>query len=170
MVGPDQSYVLVSDWLGGPLVAPDRDTALIELARRYLVGHGPATDRDLARWAGIGLGDARRGLAGISGLHERGDGLVALTTARRYAPPVPRLLGPFDPLLLGWADRTPVVGDHGDLVTSNGIFRAFALVDGRAAATWSASGVVQPFDDLDPAVLDDEAADVRRFLGASRYR
>ena len=40
----------------------DRDAALAELARRYLVGHGPADDRDLARWAGLPLRDARAGL------------------------------------------------------------------------------------------------------------
>ena len=40
----------------------DRDEALAEIARRYVVGHGPATDRDLAYWATLTLGDARAGL------------------------------------------------------------------------------------------------------------
>ena len=35
----------------------DRDEALARLARRYLVGHGPADARDLAYWAGIALGE-----------------------------------------------------------------------------------------------------------------
>lgn len=176
MVGAEQAFVLVRDWLGGPLEPiKERDVALAELARRYLVGHGPASDRDLARWAGITLGDARRGLAGVRRLTDRGDGLVALSGGNDAEMPAPRLLGPFDPLLLGWVDRTPVVGDHGELVTMNGIFRAFALVDGRAAAAWSLSrGVtLEPFEPLDPATtaaLDREAADVRRFLGSSRYR
>ena len=62
MAGKKQAYVLVRDWL--PDAKPvDRDAALGEFARRYLVGHGPATDRDLARWAGIPLRDARAGLA-----------------------------------------------------------------------------------------------------------
>jgi hypothetical protein len=152
----------------------DRDVALAELARRYLVGHGPSTDRDLARWAGITLGDARRGLAGVR-LHDRGDGLVALASAKPVALPRPLLLGPFDPLLLGWVDRTPVVGEHLELVTTNGLFRAFALAEGRAVATWSVAGgvTVNPFEPLDPAVtvaLEAEATDVRRFLGSSRYR
>jgi hypothetical protein len=46
------------------------------------------------------------------------------------------LLGAFDPLLLGWASRDAVIGPHKGLVTNNGIFRPFALVDGRAVATW----------------------------------
>jgi hypothetical protein len=173
LVDADQAFVLVRDWLGPPPPPPDRDDALAELARRYLEGHGPASDRDLARWAGISLGDARRGLGGVRGLRDREDGLASLASARSTGLPPPRLLGPFEPLLLGWADRTPIVGDRGDLVTSNGIFRPFALVDGRAVASWSLTGGLQPFSPLAPEVtkaLDAEAADVRRFLGAARYR
>jgi hypothetical protein len=175
VIGSEHAYVLTRDWLGAPLAeVADRDVVLAELARRYLVGHGPATDRDLARWAGITLGDARRGLTGVR-LHDRRDGLAALASAKPVALPQPLLLGPFDPLLLGWVDRTPVVGEYLQLVTTNGLFRAFALVDGRAVATWSVAGgvTVNPFEPLDPAVtvaLEAEAADVRRFLGSSRYR
>jgi hypothetical protein len=98
---------------------------------------------------------------------------VSLVAATSVGPPPPRLLGPFEPLLLGWVDRTPIVGDRGDLVTSNGIFRPFALVGGQAVAGWSLSGGLQPFAPLDPEVtasLDVDAADVRRFLGSARYR
>src|SRR3954453_9516594 len=52
MAGREQAFVLVRDWLGDR-PAVDRQVALAELARRYLRGHGPASDRDLARWAGI---------------------------------------------------------------------------------------------------------------------
>lgn len=175
VVGVEHAYVLVRDWLGFTLAPlPDRDAALAEFARRYLGGHGPATDRDLARWAGISLTDARRGLGQLRGLDERGNGLLALSAPTALQPPPPRLLGPFDPLLLGWADRAPVVGSRRDLVTSNGVFRAFALVAGRAAATWSlADGTVHPFEPMSPAIstaLSAEAADVRRFLGSAHYR
>ena len=61
MIGVDHAFVLRADWLGErPKV--DRDRALAELARRYLVGHGPADDRDLAKWAQLPLRDARAGL------------------------------------------------------------------------------------------------------------
>jgi hypothetical protein len=175
VVDGEHAYVLVRNWLGLALEPlPDRDAGLGELARRYLVGHGPATERDLARWAGISLTDARRGLGHVRGLHDRGNNLVALTAPRRLEPPSPRLLGPFDPLLLGWVDRDPVVGSHGELVTSNGVFRPFALVDGSAAGTWSLTDVTpRPFTAVSPAVraaLDAEAADVKRFLGDARYR
>lgn len=62
MVGREQGFVLVADWLGKqPKVS--RDKALKELGVRYLAGHGDGTDRDLAKWAGIGLRDARAALA-----------------------------------------------------------------------------------------------------------
>ncbi|HEY0276967.1 MAG TPA: winged helix DNA-binding domain-containing protein [Solirubrobacterales bacterium] len=138
MVGKEHAFVATRDWLGEqPEV--DREAGLAELAARYLVGHGPASDADLARWAGLSLRDARAGLAAISRrLVDLGDGLVDLKKREEPAPlPPPRLLGAFDPVLLGWASRDDVIGPHKGLVTINGIFRPFALVDGRAVATWS---------------------------------
>ncbi len=171
MAGRRHAYALVRDWLGEP--APvDRDAALAELARRYLAGHGPAGDRDLAKWSGLPLRDARAGLTAVTGeLVERDDGLLDLRA--RPAPaeiPPPRLLGPFDPLLLGWRSREAVLGSHQTLVTVNGLFRPFALVRGRAAATWSMPAgevVIAPFGRLtreEDAALEADAADVVRFL------
>ena len=169
----EQAFVLVRDWLPAAPV-PDRPAALAELARRYLAGHGPAGDRDLAKWAGLPLRDARAGLAAIAGeLAQRPDGLVDLSRRAASAGlPPPRLLGPFDPLLHGWADRAPIVGEHRGIVTSNGVFRPFALVEGCAAGTWGLPGgrvALTPFAPLDTAVqraLAAEAADVERFLGS----
>ena len=173
VTGRDQAFVLVQDWLGPPPSAMSREVALGELARRYLAGHAPAADRDLARWAGIGLRDARLGLARC-GAMRRVDGLAELpaTPPRAAAAlPPPLLLGAFEPLLLGWASRDPIVGPHRRIVTVNGLFRPFALAGGRAAATWNiASGhvVLAPFAPLDAqtqAALAADAADVMRFLG-----
>ncbi len=44
----------------------DRDEALAEIALRYVRGHGPATERDLAYWAALTLTDVRTGLAAIA--------------------------------------------------------------------------------------------------------
>jgi hypothetical protein len=171
MLDGKHAYVLARDWLGAPGPV-DRDAALAELARRFLAGHGPADDRDLARWAGLPLRDARAGLAAIaSKLEEREDGLMHLRDRAPAAElPPPKLLGPFEPLLLGWASREPVVGPHKRLVTVNGIFRPFVLVDGRAAGTWAMPGgrvEIEPFGRLKPdhrAALEEDAADVARFL------
>ena len=173
MIGRDHGFALVRDWLGVPEPV-DRDVALAELARRYLAGHGPAGDRDLARWAGLPLRDARAGLSAIaSELEQREDGLVDL--AGRPAPadiPPPRLLGAFDPVLLGWTSRESIVGPQGGVVTVNGLFRPFALVKGRAAATWRMAGgevalePLGPISRTDARALKVDAADVVRFLAA----
>jgi hypothetical protein len=170
MVGAEHAFVSAKDWVGAPPVI-DRDAALACLGRRYLAGHGPATAEDLARWAGLRLGDARRAIESVDGLLRRDDGLVDLPGRRRTAStPPPRLLGAFDPVLLGWTSRESIVGAHHDLVTSNGVFRPFALVGGRAAAKWRlVDGRVEvtQFDDLDPddsAALAKDATAVTRFL------
>jgi hypothetical protein len=174
MIEGRHAYALTRDWLGEPPPV-DRERALAELARRYLAGHGPADDRDLARWAGLPLRDVRAGLRAIaSELVERDDGLVDLAGRPAAAElPAPRLLGSFEPLLLGWRSREPLLRDSARLVTVNGIFRPFALVGGRAAATWSvADGEVslEPFDRLSrahAAALETDAQDVLRYLGAT---
>jgi hypothetical protein len=177
MVGREHAYVLVADWLGEQ-ARVQRDRALAELARRYLAGHAPAGERDLARWAGLPLRDARAGLGAIaSELREREDGLLELTARRRAAAPPalppPRLLGPFDPLLLGWCSREQLVGQNKTLVTNNGLFRPFALVRGKAVASWRLAGgkvTLEPFARLaraDREALDAEAEAVLRYLAGA---
>jgi hypothetical protein len=177
MIGGEHGYVLVRDWLDGPAGPFDRDVALAELARRYLAGHGPADHRDLARWAGLPLRDARRALSSIGGeLDQRADGLADLAArpgraARDGGLPPPRLLGAYDPLLLGWASREPVLGEHQPVITVNGLFRPFALVRGHAAALWTFPAgqvALSPLTRIsapDQAALLADAADVSRFLG-----
>jgi Winged helix DNA-binding domain len=209
MIGKQHAHVLARDWLGAPPAAdPDPGAALGWLARRYLAGHSPATDRDLAKWAGLPLRDARRALREIGGdLDEGADGLVRLAqrpggvtgaadgttepadgasgaadgTGRsgrghrdpRSGPalPPPRLLGVFDPLLHGWQSRVPVLGRHEPEIVRGGMFRSFALVDGRAAGTWSVTGdqvsltLLEPVSATHRRALEADAEDVRRFLG-----
>jgi Winged helix DNA-binding domain len=175
MMGGEHAYVLCRDWLGEH--APvDREQALAELARRYLAGHAPAQDRDLAKWSGLPLRDARAGLQAIaSELYEREDGLLELASGRAStsepAPlPGPRLLGAFDPLLLGWCSRAEFLDANQPIITVNGLFRPFALVRARAAATWSlaaAKVTLKPFAPLasaDERVLLTDAEDVVRYL------
>jgi hypothetical protein len=156
--GDRQAFALAHDWLGdasrrkrsGPRrgAAPttpsgvDRDAALAELARRYLAAHGPATDADLAAWAGLPLGDARTGLSAIaSELADAGrHGLVDLA-ARDAAPESipPRLLPAFDPYLLGWKDRGFAVPERyaKRVHPGGGMLRATATVDGLVVGTWT---------------------------------
>jgi hypothetical protein len=171
MVGRQHAYVLVRDWLGEQQPV-DREKALAELARRYLAGHAPADDRDLARWAGLPLRDARAGLAAVSPeLVEREDGLLELKNTPAPAPlPPPRLIGAYDPVLLGWTSREEIIGPHRLLVTNNGLFRPFAMVDGRAVARWRLAGGKVSIEHLskvskaDAAVLEEDGERVLRFL------
>jgi hypothetical protein len=165
------AFVLAREWLGEPR-AVDRDRALGELAVRYLRGHGPASDADLAYWAGIPLRAARAGLRLVGDrIVEHEGGLVALTRTSPAAVPA-RLLPAFDPYLLGWRDRSAVVPDRyaKRVHPGGGMLRAVATVDGMAAGTWSLRrerGVtIEPFAPLDPgaaAALDVDAGDVVRF-------
>ena len=171
MVGRQHAYVLVRDWLGEqPPV--DRDLALGELGRRYLAGHGPADERDLAKWAGMPLRDARAALARAAegtggGRSPRGS--PARRGGARGSPAPPRLLGAFEPLLLGWASRDFLPG--ADRAIAGGMFSPFALVNGEVAATWRIDRdrvVLEPFgrlSDEDAAALEAEGDDVLRFLG-----
>jgi hypothetical protein len=184
MIGKQHAHVLARDWLGAPPAAPDRDTALAWLARRYLAGHAPATERDLAKWAGLPLRDARRGLRGIAPeLDEGEDGVVrlarqpdgtALVAGPEPALPPPRLLGVFDPLLHGWQSRTAVLGPHEPEIVRGGMFGSFALVGGRAVGTWGLPGgqisltLLEKVSAADRRALETDAEDVRRFLGLAR--
>jgi hypothetical protein len=172
MRGREHAYVLVRDWLPQSPRRLDRDRALAEFARRYLAGHGPADERDLARWAGLPLRDARAALGAIA--HEiqiRPDGLAELRGRRAAPAPAPRLLGAFEPLLLGWNSREPVLGEHAGLVVSGGVFRGFALAGGRAVGLWRLRDQqveFDPFARLEPSVaqaLAEDAHAVRAFLG-----
>jgi hypothetical protein len=173
MLGPvrhgNQLFVLTRDWLGEP-VPPDGDAALAELARRYLAGHGPATARDLAAWIGLPLGAARAGLNAIaSEILELGDDLVDLATHDLVPERVPpRLLGAFDPYLLGWKDREfAVPPEHARAVhPGGGIIRPSAIVDGVLVGIWSRRDgldVLEPLDDAAADALAAEAADIVRF-------
>jgi hypothetical protein len=182
MRGAQQAVVLARDWLGGAppasVAGPERDAALAELARRYLAGHGPATERDLAYWVGLPLRDARIGLQAIAGeLALRDDGLVDLAagaaSARRTGA---RLLPVFDAYLLGWKDRSfAVSGEHVPKVYVGGLIGPAVTVDGRVVGTWRAvrrgdrlALDVEPFAPL-PArtesALRREREDMARFEG-----
>lgn len=168
----EHCFVDARRWLGA--VEPlDPDTCLSQLARRYLAGHGPAAAEDLAAYAGITLTAARRAFALIEDeTRPVAPGLLTLMGDHDGTDlPPAKLLGMFDPVLHGWADRSFVTAGHGDVVTSNGMFRATALVNGRVAGTWRLTDgtvTLRPFQRLSAVVLTDldrDANDVLRFLG-----
>ncbi len=185
-LGPDRGgltcLVPTRDWIGA-LDRRPREDSLAELARRYLRAYGPASARDLARWAGLPLRDARLGLERIAGeLDEEragGETLLRLRGAKRRAgrAPVIRMLGAYDNYNLAYVSREfAVAPEHERRINpGGGIIRPTVTVDGRTVATWSSkrsgkrlSVRVEPFEPLDPgldAALAAEVADVGRFEG-----
>ncbi|HEY3772116.1 MAG TPA: winged helix DNA-binding domain-containing protein [Solirubrobacteraceae bacterium] len=196
--GTEQLYARVADWMpeapaevSAVLREPERGYA--EIARRYLAGHGPADPRDLAKWLAAPLGRVRAALNVLgSQVVEVDGGLVELATAAREPVepgadrgsggargsgagrlrlPPPRLLGAFEPLLLGWRSREEVLGSHGSAVISGGIFRGIGLAGGRAVGAWRFGGAgvdFTPFAPLSDSVaraLERDAEALLRFLG-----
>lgn len=169
------AYVLAQDWLG-PSRPVERERAVAELARRYLRGHAPADERDLAKWAGLPLRDARSGLSAIATeLVQRGDGTLELERSSAGGAPRACLLDQWDPLLVGWRSRELVLREYPRVASPEAHFHPFAYVRGRAVATWSLrNGVVEiakPFARVSPTdrqALTIDAADVVRFLYPNR--
>jgi hypothetical protein len=182
-VRPDgtAAFALAHDWLGAApptaLEGEERDRALAELARRYLTAHAPATAADLATWSGLPRRDARSGLDAIAAELTVDGEMVSLTSHAADDPEAervpPRLLGAFDPYLLGWKSRDfAVAPEHAERVhPGGGMVRAVATVDGRAVGPWTrkrrtGAPVLELFAAVAPddvQALRADAEDVVRF-------
>jgi hypothetical protein len=153
--GPGDTFVLLADWVQPPQPHPD---PLAELGRRYADAYGPADARDLAAWSGLPIAQARAAWVAAS-----------QTPARKDAEPVVRLLPSFDTYLLGYRSRDLAVApEHARRVRpGGGWLHPVLTVGGRVAGTWRLArheAIVEPFEPLDPALWEDESADVARFL------
>jgi hypothetical protein len=164
--GGKPTFVLRDDWLGRELPRPPRESALAELARRYVHAFGPAEPEDFAVWAGLPLRDARAGWAEA----------VSTRAAEEPAPepPITRLLPAFDTYLLGYRSRDfAVPAEHARRVwPGGGIVRPTVVENGRAVGTWRRTGAkveLEPFPGEKIAAAD-EMADVERFLSARPAR
>lgn len=187
VLGPDRRaavcLVLRRDWLDAPPPF-DREAALAELAVRYLRAFGPATDRDMAAWAGLGLGDVRAGLAVIADrIEEQRVGEQALIALRRSAARLPRagqvrMLGAFDTYMLGYANRDfALPREHAAAINrgGGGMIRPVIVRDGAVIGSWRsrrAKGgleiALDPFLPIEPALgsaIGAEVADIARFEG-----
>jgi hypothetical protein len=175
-VGGEHTYALLAD--RAPAARRlDRDKALGELALRYAGGHGPATERDLAYWASLTLGDARRGLAMAQDRLERfhHDGRTYWHAPGEKPPPDPAALQPrghllqiLDECYRGYQDSRWVLDAPGIVPRSREPAAGMALVDGQlvgmARRTISAERVrfeIHPYRPL-------EAAEVGALKEASR--
>ncbi|GGK37408.1 hypothetical protein GCM10010124_32740 [Pilimelia terevasa] len=150
--GREQLVVRCDEWIAGSRVW-EREAALVELARRYFRGHGPATVKDLARWVGLPLGEVRRGLADAAGdlAQRQVDGVTyyldpavvdGLAAHRREAGGVLLLPG-FDEFVLGYADRSACLpAEFAERIVpgGNGMFRATVVAGGQVVGVWRREG------------------------------
>ncbi|MET8329071.1 winged helix DNA-binding domain-containing protein [Streptomyces sp. NPDC005181] len=130
----------VEHWLGRPAEpAPAPDATVL----RYLGAFGPASVKDMQRWAGLTrLREAFERLRPqlVTFRDENGVELFDLPDAPRPHPDTPappRFLPEFDNVLLGHADRTRVIPPQYKGRNGNGN-QAYGtvLVDGFVAAIW----------------------------------
>jgi hypothetical protein len=143
MEGKQQTFVLLDEWVDEHrnLVG---DEALSELVWRYFAGHGPATERDFARWSGLTLTETRRGLdiLGKRLIHaeiDETDYWMAESTSTQPDQSV-HLLAGFDEYTIGYQDRSTVVpGEHADKIVpgNNGVFRPIIVHNGQVIGTWT---------------------------------
>jgi Winged helix DNA-binding domain len=143
--GRQPTFALVDEWVA-PDPTLDREEALRELAWRYMVSHGPATERDLAWWGGLTLRDARAALASNDDRlrHEQLDGAsywfdpATAATAEIGERAVGVVAVPaFDEYIVGYTDRRAVLDPaHKPRVLAGGVFNAALVVDGQVVAAW----------------------------------
>ena len=137
--GKQFTYALLDDRV--PPARPlDRDAAVVELARRYVRSHGPATSRDFAWWSGLTMRDSTAGFAAIAGeLTQEVAGGLTYWFAPGRAPsprrqPVARLLPNYDEYLIAHRDREIVLGDR--RLGRKDRFSYHLILDGRVAGSW----------------------------------
>jgi winged helix DNA-binding protein len=148
----EPQLVLVEEWIPRPRIL-GRDEALGELALRYFSSHGPATVKDLTRWANLVATDVRAGLAHalprlvrieVDGVQYFMDPQTPdlLDACLRRAKAVFLLPG-FDEYILGYGDRTAVLpAEFANLIMpgGNGIFRPTVVSAGQVVGTWKHTG------------------------------
>jgi hypothetical protein len=141
--GRQFTYALLDERAPGARSLP-RDEALAELARRYFLSRGPATVQDLAKWSGLTVADASRGLEAVqAGLaHEVLDGrsywFSPSAPPPRPTAPLAHLLSVYDEYLSGYKDRSAIIepGHAARLIAMGNLLTSVILVDGQILGTW----------------------------------
>ncbi|MBG6238262.1 hypothetical protein IWX78_001217 [Mycetocola sp. CAN_C7] len=147
--GREQAFVVLDQWappIGPP---PDRDKAIADLALRYFVSHGPATEADFAWWANLTLRDVRAAIGRVDRHLARiprnstvylADPALLGNSAAAPGPRDVHVLPGFDEHLLGYTDRSATLAAENSQAIvpgNNGVFRSSIVLGGRVAGTWS---------------------------------
>jgi Winged helix DNA-binding domain len=151
---------------------PPADEARAHVIRRYLAAFGPATRADVASWSGVPLRELDPALESLRLRvlrDENGRVLLDLPRSPLAAgdePAPPRLLAPFDEIVLAHKDRSRIMSDERRrLVISGSDVYATFTVDGFVAGTWRREGgrvVLEPFGPLARTAHRELEAEARR--------
>ena len=163
------TYQVLDEWVDAPLVTSPDPAGLIS---RYLRAFGPASVADVQTWSGLTrLGEVAERMDLRKFRDPGGRELIDLPDAPRPDEDTPapvRLLGPFDQMILSFADRTRVITDEHRkrVITQNGLVKGTLLVDGTVRGFWetkkarkAATLELTPFEKLpkrDLAALESE--------------
>ena len=178
--------VRADEWIPTPRWLED-DEALAELAARHIGGRGPASEKDLAWWLGIGVTQARRGIAlaaDAGRITHTGDSEAGVKLWARpgLADEAVRdtsgdwlLLPAFDEHLLGYTERAAHLDpDHFIRIVPgrNGMFQATVVHGGRVVGTWKRAkdGFTlspMPGEKLDLTALQPAADRLAAFTGGA---
>ena len=167
--GKQQTFELLEDRIGSRRELSN-DQALAELTTRYFTSHGPATVKDYVWWSGLKVSDAKAGIQASPGLAsetvDKKTYFMAKSSRRDAIGEGVHLLPAFDEYLVGYADRSAMLGDpdtqrmlrSGKIVFthSNGIFLPVVVADGEVVGTWKRKNekdrvvvAIRPFGELD---------------------
>lgn len=148
--GAQHTYLSFADRVPDAADLP-REAALARLARRFVSGHGPATDRDLATWASLTLREARSALQANAGdlLRDEVAGWVFWSSPEageragpgagpgvepREVGPQVRLVHTYDEYIMGFSESRGLLSLSGRGLPER--WTPLVLVDGREAGSW----------------------------------
>lgn len=190
----ERTFARREQWLPGlDWNPPAEEAAQRELLLRYLAGYGPATAQDFAHWSGLKMPEVRAAftacvaeLLAVKVKSWPGEYFIRSAdepTLQELTADLPTvcLLPKFDPLLMGYRDKTRFIAaaDLPRVYRPAAQVEAVVLVRGRAAAVWRFSNQhlkfkmsVSPFQPLDePAerALCAQAGSLADFLGSTDF-
>ena len=185
LAGKQHTYALLDDRVPNARRF-DHDDATVELTRRHLQSHGPATEQDLRWWSSLTLTDIRKSLhdLGPEAASETVDGLTFWSIANDDAPPSSargvHLLQIYDELFVGYTESRyfgdPRSAQARAAWTNQSVPNGVILQGGRVAGHWRRTvdrGSVRVdaflYDELTPSgrrALQSAANRLGRFLGS----
>ena len=173
--GKHQTYALVEERVRRPRRL-DSDVAVVELVRRYLSSHGPATVKDMRWWSGLTIAELRNGLDGlgdkVKGKEVNGVTLWSLRNGLRSAggKRAVLLLQTYDETVIGYTESRyfgdPRAKTTREAFVARNLPTGVALLDARVIGLWR-RGTKERTVDIEVLLYEDLAPRDTRLLEAA---